>query len=509
MIEDRELSFITFMFGGVDMQVQSMKSEEKLINNILFLYILVVGLAGFSFVMLFLNGGIRECTILLSGLLAILTKLFERRLGSYVKYVYACIPPIIGALTCAVCNTNTSDSYICITHYYFVATLLLVPYYEQKVIRINTIVTIVANFGMMLLFPTGFLKLHSIIGWIFIAIVYLILFAASSFIAYRAKTLLEVAKTKGEESEEILHNVQQAFDNLEESSKKIFDSLQEFEANTEEIAASAGEITNSADKQINEVEGSLAIFGKLNDKIANSEERVSQTVETMKRLKASNDDGMKSIEVLSKKFDENIKTTQVASEGMAELSHKSSSIGGIIESIREIAQETNLLALNAAIEAARAGEAGSGFAVVADEINSLSSESSDATGRIDAILKDIIKTVENTHKVIDRNNEVVNDSSAQLGDTVKIFEAILASSEEVLEVTELLKRELADIVEIKDQLLGAMECVEDISKKSVGTTGEISVATEEQVTGVDSIVKSMQDIQAGMEKLSGVLHSKE
>ncbi len=491
------------------MKVQSMKKEEKLVNNILFLYIVIVGAAGFSFVMLFLNGGVRECTILLSGLLAILTKIFEKKLGSHAKYIYACIPPIIGALTNAICSTSTSDSYICITHYYFVATLLLVPYYEQKVIRLNTIVTIVANFGMMLLFPAGFLKLHSVIGWIFIAIVYLILFAASSFIAYRAKTLLEIAQAQGKESEEVLHNVQQAFDNLEESSKKIFDSLEEFEGNTEEIAASAEEITSSADEQINEVESSLAIFNKLNDKIANSEDRVSQTVETMERLKSKNDEGIKSIEILSKKFDENIKTTQVASKGMAELSHKSSSIGGIIESIREIAQQTNLLALNAAIEAARAGEAGSGFAVVADEINSLSSESSDATGRIDTILKDIIRTVEDTHKVIDRNNEVVNDSSKQLEDTVKIFEAILASSEEVIGVTELLKRELADIVEIKDQLLNAMECVEDISKKSVGTTGEISIATEEQVTGVDSIVKSMQDIQVGMEKLSGVLHSKE
>lgn len=74
--------------------------------------------------------------------------------------------------------------------------------------------------------------------------------------------------------------------------------------------------------------------------------------------------------------------------------------GGIIESIREIAQQTNLLALNAAIEAARAGEAGKGFAVVADEINSLSAESSDATAKIDAILKDIIQTVEETHRII-------------------------------------------------------------------------------------------------------------
>ena len=72
-----------------------------------------------------------------------------------------------------------------------------------------------------------------------------------------------------------------------------------------------------------------------------------------------------------KTFEHNILTTKVASEGVEDLSHKSSSIGGIIESIREIANQTNLLALNAAIEAARAGEAGKGFAVVADEVKSV------------------------------------------------------------------------------------------------------------------------------------------
>ena len=51
--------------------------------------------------------------------------------------------------------------------------------------------------------------------------------------------------------------------------------------------------------------------------------------------------------------------------------------------------------------------------------------------------------------------------------------------------------------------------MENISRSSVDTTGEISAATEEQVAGLDDIVKSMQIMQQGMEKLSQVLHSKE
>ncbi len=292
--------------------------------------------------------------------------------------------------------------------YYFVTTLLLVPYYSQKLIQVNTAVTIIANLGLMLLFPAGFLKLHSIIAWIFIGIVYIILFAACSFIAHRTTVLFKIVEEQGEKPVDVLHNVQSAFDSLEESSGTIYTYLQEFEGNTEEIAASAQQISESADSQINEAEDSLVIFNELNDKILQSEERVTQTVETIKNLKSKNDEGFSVIHALSEKFEENIQMTQTAADSIEELSHKSSSISGIIESVREIAQQTNLLALNAAIEAARAGEAGKGFAVVAGEINSLSSESSDATGKIDTILKDIIETVETTHKVMEHNNEVVN-----------------------------------------------------------------------------------------------------
>ena len=488
------------------MQGQSIRNDEKLVNNIMFAYILGVSVAGWGFVMLFLNGGLRECIFLLTGLCTILTKVFEKYIGSVAKYVYALIPPIIGAVTCAVCSTNTSDSYVCITHYYMVTTLLLVPYYDLKLIRVSTIVTLVVNAAAMIAFPAGFLKLHSVIGWIFTAIVYIILFAACTFISYRTNVLFGVVEEKGKESENILHNVQNAFESLEESSAKIFDSLQEFETSTEEITASAQEITGSSDVQIREVESSLAIFGQLNEKIANSEERISQTVEIMKDLKEKNDEGIASIEILGKKFEENIEATQLATTGVADLSHKSSSIGGIVESIRGIAQQTNLLALNAAIEAARAGEAGKGFAVVADEINSLSAESSDATGKIDVILKDIIEKVDDTHKVIVRNSEVVTESNEKLEDTVKIFQTILTSSEEVMEVTDLLKKELEDIVDIKEQLLRAMEQVHDISRKSGNASNEISSAIEGQAAEVQNILTNMEMVKNGMECLADVLN---
>ncbi|MBP3611274.1 MAG: GHKL domain-containing protein [Lachnospiraceae bacterium] len=168
------------------------KHEEHLINNVLFTYIIGVALFGWLAVMIFLNGGIRECIFPLSGLCAVITKLGEKKLGRATKYVYACIPPVIGAITNAVCSTPDSESYVSITHYYFVATLLLIPYYNARLLRMNALVTILSNAILLIIFPTGFLKLHPLIGWIYNGFFYIILYVACNFISKHSIFLFRV-----------------------------------------------------------------------------------------------------------------------------------------------------------------------------------------------------------------------------------------------------------------------------------------------------------------------------
>jgi len=143
---------------------------------------------------------------------------------------------------------------------------------------------------------------------------------------------------------------------------------------------------------------------------------------------------------------------------------------------------------------------------VADEINSLSTESSDATGKIDVILQDIIEKVNDTDKIIGHNSKVVTESNEKLEDTVKVFRTILTSSDEVIEVTDLLRKELKDIVEIKEQLLHAMEQVNTMSKKSASDSNEISMAIEGQAAEVQNILTNMGIVKNGMDCLEDVLH---
>lgn len=111
---------------------------------------------------------------------------------------------------------------------------------------------------------------------------------------------------------------------------------------------------------------------------------------------------------------------------MLDLGKKSQQIGGILEIINELAEQTNILSINATIEAAGAGDAGKRFAVVADEIRKLADRVGNSTKEIRTLIEEIRAAVNTTVMATEGGTKAVDAGASQFTEVTAAFRHIAA-----------------------------------------------------------------------------------
>ena len=168
-------------------------------------------------------------------------------------------------------------------------------------------------------------------------------------------------------------------------------------------------------------------------------------------------------------------------DNIADVNSQSKNIGGFINTINDIAEETNLLSLNASIEAARAGESGRGFAVVAEAIGKLAEQSMTSSNQIRKIIEDIQNTNARTSASASQAEENIRQQTAAIAETVEVFAEINRDVQELVEKLETIIVDMGMLASDKDDVLNSIQVVMTISENSVASTEEVTATINEQV----------------------------
>jgi methyl-accepting chemotaxis protein len=243
-------------------------------------------------------------------------------------------------------------------------------------------------------------------------------------------------------------------------------AAQEAVANGQDVVAGMGEAIESA-RQASEDVTSVA------ERAADAAERgraaVSETVEGMHRIAEAVAAGTVVIRSLGAKSDQ---------------------IGAIVETIDDIAEQTNLLALNAAIEAARAGEQGKGFAVVADEVRKLAERSSRATKEITALIVDVQTDTKKAVSTIEAGAGEAERGTALAGRSGEALDEIAASVTATRHATE--------------RIAAAVIAMEGASSGVVASTQSIAAVVTQTTTAAERMASSSGTVRQSVESIAAV-----
>lgn len=193
---------------------------------------------------------------------------------------------------------------------------------------------------------------------------------------------------------------------------------------------------------------------------------------------------------------ENIQET---SKRIKRLGESSQEIGNIVEIIKGITDQTNILALNAAIQATSAGEAGRGFAVVADEIQRLAERSSNATRRIESLVKTIqtdtneaIASMEKSTREVVTGANIAEEAGTSLTRIQEVSTSLALLIEKVSDST----RKVSSM---------AINISQDMSRINdmATTTSENVIKTSDSIANLSQLSSELNDSVSGFKLPEG------
>lgn len=277
-----------------------------------------------------------------------------------------------------------------------------------------------------------------------------------------ADTLGKAFVTMTENLKRITGDIQQGVNSLSSSAQQIVVTTTQVASGAAQTATAVSETTTT----VEEVKQTAQLSAQKAKYVSDSAQKAAQVALVGRKSVEDSIQGMQRIR----------EQMESIAGSIVRLSEQGQSIGEIMLTVSDLAEQSNLLAVNAAIEAARAGEHGRGFAVVAQEVRSLAEQSKQATAQIRGILGDIQKATSAAVMVTEQGSKAVDAGvrqSQQAGEAVqKLAENVAEAAQAATQIAASSQQQMAGM----DQIASAMESIKLASAQNVTSVRQTEAA---------------------------------